>query len=506
LAADLSEAIKQLIQERGMSEEHIRRTIEDTILVAYRRRHKIPEKITVNGKSEPVPVNAVVRFSEDNHVSIFAKKKIVTDTQTAGIAIDPVFEITLLEARKLNPDAEIDDEILIEENPQDFDRSSIHSAKQTARHSIRNIQNASLYDEYKDKVGEIIIGYYQRERNGDIYVNLGKIEGILPKKNQSPREYFHVNDRIKALVSEVKKTPSELEVVLSRTHVDFVRAVLALEVPEVYDKTVEIHRIVRQPGYRTKIAVYSNKEDVDPVGACVGLKGVRIQTIIKELEGEKIDVLKYEVDPCRFIKNALSPAEVREVVILDEGKQQALAVVSDSQLSLAIGKQGNNVKLANKLVGWNIDVKTDSQFAEMDIATESRRAVSQLFGDGNGSGVTENVEEYSRISELPGVDTHVAEELKNNGADYIEDFIALTPEQLVQIRVTSEQLDVLHTLIEEYIDIVEEEEVEAVPAQETEEAEEYECPECGAKITLDMTICPNCGVGLSFEYQDEEDE
>jgi N utilization substance protein A len=473
-----------------MSEEHILRTIEETLITAYRRKYKIPEKRLVNGKQEPNPANAVVRFTDDQKVSLFAKKKIVAE----GEDVNPVFEISLEEARKSSPEAEIGDEFLIEINPKDFDRAAIHSAKQTARHSIRTIQNSSLYDEFKSKVGEIIIGYYQRERNGDIYVNLGKVEGLLPKRYQSPREYFHVNDRIKTLIYDVKKNSSDLQVTLSRTHTDFVRAVLTLEIPEIYDKTVEIHRIVRQPGYRTKIAVYSNKEDVDPVGACVGLKGVRIQSIIKELEGEKIDILKYEVDPALFIKNALSPAEVREVVILDEYKHQALAVVNDSQLSLAIGKQGNNVKLANKLVDWSIDVKTETQFAQMDIASESRRAVSELFSE---------VEEYSRISELPGVDPQVSTEVKNKGADYIEDFIALSPqEQSEKFNLSQEQLDTLNKLIEEYVDIVEEE-VED-PLFEEAEVEEYECPKCGAKITLDMTSCPNCGIGLSFEYEDEE--
>jgi N utilization substance protein A len=165
-----------------------------------------------------------------------------------------------------------------------------------------------------------------------------------------------VNDRIKALITEVNKTPAGLQVVLSRTHTEFVRAIFDLEVPEIYDKTIEIHKIVREPGYRTKLAVYSNRDDVDPVGACVGLKGVRILAIIKELEGEKIDILKYDPDPKRFIKNALSPAEVRDVIILDEAKHQALAVVNESQFSLAIGKQGLNVRLANRLVDWNIDV------------------------------------------------------------------------------------------------------------------------------------------------------
>jgi N utilization substance protein A len=254
----------------------------------------------------------------------------------------------------------------------------------------------------------------------------------------------------------------------------------------------------------------------------VGLKGVRIQAVIRELEGEKIDILKYDPDPRRFIKNALSPAEVRDVITLDEGKHQALAVVNESQLSLAIGKQGLNVRLANRLVDWNIDVKTDAQFEEMDISSESRRAVSELFGDSYG-------EELSRISELPGVDTAVANALLENNIDFIEDFLALSEEELAALKgVNAEQITALRQLIEEFVEIVEEEadegvyegeagaEGEEAPAdeaadseeaaepEETEaEAEEYECPECGAKITVDMTNCPNCGIGLSFEFEEE---
>jgi N utilization substance protein A len=486
-----------------MSEDLILKTIENTLLAAYKRRF---------GNAD----NAIVRFGDDNReVSIYAKKQIVDGVY------DPVSEIDLVDARELNPEAEIGDEILLEVDPREFDRVSVQSAKQTAHQSIREIQKDTLYSEYKDKVGEIIIGYYQRERNGTIYVDLGKMEGILPKKYQSPREIYHVNDRIKALITEVNKTPTGLQVVLSRTHTDFVRAIFELEVPEVYDKTVEIHKIVREAGYRTKLAVYSNRDDVDPVGACVGLKGVRILAVIKELEGEKIDILKYDPDPRKFIKNALSPAEVRDVIILDEGKHQALAVVNDSQLSLAIGKQGLNVRLANRLVDWNIDVKTDSQFAEMDIAAESRRAVSELFGDDYG-------DEISRISELPGVDPQAAQALLDSGVDFIEDFLALSGEQLAGITTVSEgQFEVLRKLIEEYVEIVEEGEEEEEYSEETEEkadeeavsetqeeekpqdeeaaveeAEEYECPECGAKITVDMTNCPNCGIGLSFEYEE----
>jgi N utilization substance protein A len=261
---------------------------------------------------------------------------------------------------------------------------------------------------------------------------------------------------------------------------------------------------------------------VDPVGACVGLKGVRIQAVIRELEGEKIDILKYDPDPRRFIKNALSPAEVRDVILMDEAKHQALAVVTESQLSLAIGKQGLNVRLANRLVDWNIDVKTDAQFEELDISAESRRAVSALFGD-----TDEYEEEISRISELPGVDADAAAALLENEIEYIEDFLALNADAIAALKgVTAEQLDALRKIIEEYVEIVEEDEEaaevsedgdeiietgaeEADPGEtvlseteDAEEIEEYECPECGAKITLNMTSCPNCGIGLSFEYEE----
>jgi len=489
LGTDISQAIRQLQQDKGFSEELTLRTIEDILLAAYKKRF---------GDAE----NAVVKFDEDNmEVSIFAQKMIVEQDNV----YDPVKEIEINEAKELNPDAEIGYDILVEIDPKQFERAAVQSAKHTAHQSIREIQKDSLYSEYKDQVGEIIIGYYQRERNGSIYVDLGKTEGVLPRKFQSPRESYHVNDRIKALIAEVNKEKTGLQIVLSRTHTEFVRKIFELEVPEIYDKTVEIHKIVREAGFRTKLAVYSNREDVDPVGACVGLKGVRIQAVIKELEGEKIDILKYDPDPRRFIKNALSPAEVRDVIILDEGKHTALAVVNDSMLSLAIGKQGLNVRLANKLVDWNIDVKTESQFSQMDIAAESRRAVADLFGDADS-----DVNEISHINELPGVNSGVAQTLLDNGIDLIEDFIALSQEELEAKGVTGAQIDELRKLIEEYVVIVEDETYEEEsekPAEETSEEiaepEEYECPECGAKITVDMTTCPSCGIGLSFEYEEE---
>lgn len=519
MSSDMAMAIKMLIQEKGISEELIKKTIEESLLAAYKKKFGTDE-------------NAVVKFSDDNtEVSIFAQKMIVEDVY------DPVSEISLNDALEYNDECEIGDELLIEINPKEFDRIAIQSAKQRTKQTLRDIQKDTLYSEYKDKVGEMVIGYFQRERNGTIYVDLGKIEGVLPKKFQSPREIYHQNDRIKSLIYEVNKGPNGLQIVLSRTHTDFVRKIFELEVPEIYDHTVEIFKIVREAGYRTKIAVYSNREDVDPVGACVGLKGVRIQAIVRELEGEKIDILKYDPDPRVLIKNALSPAEIQHVILLDEAKKQALVVVDETQFSLAIGKQGLNVRLANRLVDWNIDVKTEAQFEEMDLSAETKKAVSALFEDG-----VEQEEEIVNISELPGISEKYVKLLKENNIELIEDLVSMDLEALSKLEgITEEDAQAIMKIIEDNIEIVEEND-EAAEDEETEEekneetteepdeniveepaeteivneeqevAEEesspeeveeetYECPDCGAEITVDMVNCPVCGVGLSFEEE-----
>ncbi len=453
MASELSDAIRLLVQERGISEDLIRKTIEEFLLAAYKKKF---------GTSD----NAVVQFSdEDGEVTLFAQKEIVDEVY------DPVSEIELPEAKGYDEEAEVGDELLIEINPQEFDRVAVQSAKQKARQTLREIQKDTLYSEFSDKVGEMIIGYYQRERNGNIFVDLGKTEGLMPKRYQSPRETYRPNDRIKALIYEVNKTPTGLQIILSRTHTEFVKRVFELEVPEIYDQTVSIFKLVREPGYRTKIAVYSNREDVDPVGACVGLRGVRIQSIVRELEGEKVDILKYENDPRTFIKNALSPAEVSHVVILDEAKRQALAVVPENQLSLAIGKQGLNVRLANRLADWNIDVKTEAQFGEMDIAAETKRAVSALFGESIGPG--EEEEEITRISELPGITDSLVTALKGNGLEYIEDLVALSEEEMNALTGLDENdVKELRQTIAESVEIIEEQEEAAEAGAEGEEAEE----------------------------------
>ena len=506
MASDLSDAIRMFEQEKGIPRELVLKTIEEFLVAAYKKKYGTAE-------------NVIVRFNdEETEVTVFSRKKIVEEVE------DSVLEIALKDALAYNSECEIGDELLIEINPKDFERIAVQSAKQRAKQKLREIQKDTLYSEFIEKTGEMIIGYYQREKNGNIYVDLGKIEGILPKRYQSPREIYRPNDRIKAIIHEVEKQESGLNIVLSRTHTDFVKKLFELEVPELYDKTVEIFKIVREPGYRTKMAVYSHREDVDPVGACVGLKGVRIQTIVKEMEGEKIDVLKYDPDPRDFIKNALSPAEVESVIILDEAKRQALAVVSENQLSLAIGKQGLNVRLANRLVDWNIDVKTIDQFEEMDISAETKKAVSALFMEDE---YDDKSEEITRIEELPGIHERLVELLRQHGIELIEAFLALDAEQLSSLDgITQQDVESIRAIIDENVEIIEENEAAESAYEESEEKPEdrdenadfaqdntgeededfYECPECGSKITVNMTNCPNCGVGLSFEDEDEDED
>lgn len=456
MSAGLAEAIRAVVQDKGISEDLLVKVIEEFLMAAYKRKF---------GQDD----NAVVQFTDDgNEVTLFARKRIVEDDDLD----DPDTEIPLNEALLLNEECEIGDELLIEINPQEFDRISIQTAKQKARQRIREIQKDTLYSEFIDKVGELVIGYVQRERNGNVFVDLGKAEGILPKRYQSPREVYRANDRIKALIVDVNKGTSGLQIALSRTHTDLVKRIFEIEVPEIYGKTVEIVRIVREPGYRTKIAVASNREDVDPVGACVGLRGVRIQAIVRELEGEKIDILKFDPDPRVLIKNALSPAEVSNVIVLDEPRRQALAIVPEDQLSLAIGKQGLNVRLANRLADWNIDVKTLDQFDEMDLAAESKRAVSALFRD-----LDDPEDEITSVAELPGITSRMIEILERNSITLIEDVIGLSDDELRTLDgMDEESAEGLIQIISDNVEVVEQED-EYDEYEMTDEEEGREPPD-----------------------------
>ena len=488
--SEMADAIRELTQDKGFSLDSVKQTIENTLRAAYKRTFGTAD-------------NCIVTFADDMSDVTVASRKTIVD----GV-YDPVTEIELEDALKLSPECELGDEIDIIVDPKSFDRSAVSVGKQETHKGLNESFKDKLYNEYKDKVGEIIIGYFQREYNGNIYVDLGKVEGVLPKKYQSPREVYQKNDRIKAFIVDLKRISSGLQLVLSRSDPKFVQSILELEVPEIQDKTVEIKKIVRDAGYRTKIAVATTKEDVDPVGSCVGPKGMRIQNVIRELEGEKIDVLRYSDDPIVFIKNALSPAEVNRVVILDDEKKTALAIVDEEQFSVAIGKNGQNVRLANRLCDWSIDVKTEEQAAELDLSEITSRRAQELFS--NNASV--EPDEISVIADLPGVNQEVAAKLAEAGYEDIEKFIvAYEGNELGEIEgVSAEELEEVSKIIHSNVEFVEEEEKEEensepAPSEENsaEEEEEYFCPECGAKITLDMTHCPSCGVEFEFE-EDEE--
>jgi N utilization substance protein A len=274
-----------------------------------------------------------------------------------------------------------------------------------------------------------------------------------------------------------------------------------MEIPEIAQNQIDIVKIVREAGYRTKVAVASRSEDIDPVGACVGLKGNRIQTIMSEIEGEKIDILRYDPNPVTYIKNALSPAQVEDVVIVDKNIYQAVAIVDESQLSLAIGKQGLNVRLANKLCDWQIDVKTPAQFQELDIASEARNKAESIFGNANATeaqgGASEQMPQESGVaddevalSELP-IDKELLKKLQFHDIYSVEEFINLRDEELKSYGdFSDDEIKEIRDTISENVDIVEE---------DAEDAQmQYVCPNCGKPVTPDMTVCPNCGTGLSF--------
>ncbi len=482
---ELSEAVKQLVADKGISEELILKTIEMALLAAYKKKFG-------------TTANAETYIDEENDiVKIYSKKGIVEAVE------NPVFEISLGEAQKLHSGAEMGDELLIELKPEDFGRIAAQTAKQVVRQRLKEIEKDVVYNEFKQREGEMIVGYYQRERNGTIYVNLGRTEGIMPRSQQSPREHYAVGDRIKALLLEVRKGPKGPQIILSRSHPSFVKKTFELEIPELADGTIAIKNIVRDPGYRTKVAVYSPRDEIDPVGACVGMKGIRIQAIVGELEGEKIDIVKWDQDLRRYIENSMNPVKISKIIITDEESNEALVVVHDSQLSIAIGRQGQNIRLVSKLVGMKLDVMPESEFETSEYADYVRKAANELFGG------EEEEAEVVTLSDIPGIDDETLEVLQGAGLNNIEDIIDKDEKELASIEgMTPELTKKLLSTLSENVEVVEEEFVKKEAAAGEEEGavdeEVYECPNCGARITEDMDKCESCGVELVFKEEEEE--
>ena len=337
------DAIYDLEKEKGISKDILIEAIESALVSAYKKNY---------GTSQNVRVNI---DREEGDIDVFMRMDVVEEIE------DELTQISLEEAQEIDPRYEVGDVVEYQVTPKDFGRIAAQTAKQVVVQRIREAERGMVFDNYIERQGEMVTGVVQRISNGTIFVDMGKTEALLPVTEQVPGEQYNVNDRIKVYIMDVKKTAKGPQVFLSRSHPAIVKRLFELEVPEIQDGTVEIKSIAREAGSRTKMAVYTEDENVDPVGACVGNRGVRVQAVVDELFGEKIDIITWSDDPKVLIKNVLSPAKVEEVII-DDDEKSALAIVPDYQLSLAIGKEGQNVRLAARLCGWKIDIKSHSQY------------------------------------------------------------------------------------------------------------------------------------------------
>ena len=347
-AGNLNEVFEELEREKGISREVIVSSLCDAMVAAYKKHLRVKEIENVEA----------ILDEQGGEIGIFKGKTVVKKVE------DEENEISLKDAKEIDEDVELGDEVKLEVTPEQFGRIAAQAANQVLTQRIREAERNLVLNEFLDKKGTLITGIIQKvDERRNVIVNIGKIDAIMPRKEQIPGEFYKPGNRIRVFVLNVKETTRLPQVIVSHAHPEIVRELFELEVPEIEDGIVVIKSISREAGYRTKIAVWSNDPEVDSVGACIGPRGARIQTIVSELKNEKIDIVRYSLDPVEYIVNALSPARVVSVDIMadDEEAHEALVVVPDDQLSLAIGREGQNVRLAHKLTNWKIDIKSASQ-------------------------------------------------------------------------------------------------------------------------------------------------
>ena len=421
MASELYNTIDALSREKGIDPQIVVSAVEDAIVVATRKYYKTQENLRAELDKETGKIRA------------FAVKTIV---ETPEQVEDPVLQVTLDDARKINPNVELGGELQINKQTEGIlGRIAAQLAKQVIFQKVREAERESVYAEYHKHVGEVVNCVVKRFENGDIIVELGKTEGRLGKRDQSKLESFAPNERIRVVITKVDKTAKGPQVMVSRTDPALVQHLFQTEVPEIYDGTVQIRSTAREAGERTKIAVTSRERDVDPVGACVGMKGTRVQSIIRELRGEKIDIIQWNEDVVSFATNAISPAKVSRVSILDSTEKIMEMVVEDSQLSLAIGKKGQNVRLASKLIGWRIDIKS-----EEEKRAEIENQISQM---------QEAVP--TPIENMPGITPALVQKLAASGIATIEQLADLSPEDLENIPgIGSKTVEKIKDVLSEY--------------------------------------------------------
>ncbi len=348
MSSELLDALTLLEKEKGISSDVLIEAIEAALISAYKRNFNQAQNVRVD-------LNL-----ENGSMRVFARKDVVDEVY------DSRLEISIDEARLINPNYQVNDVLEIEVTPKDFGRIAAQTAKQVVTQRVREAERGVIYSEFMDREDDIMTGIVQRLDSKFIYVSLGKIEALLPANEQMPNEKYKPHDRIKVYITKVEKTTKGPQIFVSRTHPGLLKRLFEIEVPEIYDGTVEIRSVAREAGDRSKISVHSDNEEVDPVGSCVGPKGQRVQAIVNELKGEKVDIVRWSEDPVVFVANALSPSKVLDVMV-NEAEKATTVVVPDYQLSLAIGKRGQNARLAAKLTGWKIDIKSQSEAEESGI-------------------------------------------------------------------------------------------------------------------------------------------
>ena len=435
----LQQTIEALAKEKGIEPEVIITAIEDAVLTASRKYYKSDENLRT--KFNP----------ETGQVELFAVRQIVEEVTNSTT------EIALSEAQALYGDeAEIDMEIEFPKPTDVLGRIAAQTAKQVIFQKVREAERENVYEEFSDRVGEVMSGTVKRFENGDIIVEAGRVEALLPRREQSRAENYTTGDRVRAVIREVNKSTKGPQLILSRTDPILLMKLFEQEVPEIYDSTVVIKGAVREAGDRAKVAVYSRERDVDPVGACVGMKGTRVQAIIRELRGEKIDIVEWSEDPVTFVTNALSPARVQRVTVVDDADRVIEVVVEDAQLSLAIGKKGQNVRLAAKLAGWRIDIKNEE---------DKRAEVEAQFAG------LEAVDE-SAILTLPGLDSDQLRKLSEAGLDTADRLLDATTAQLSETVGADEATAAqIQAAVREQVEAAERAAAEAALEAEREEAD-----------------------------------
>ncbi|NPV05138.1 MAG: transcription termination/antitermination protein NusA [Syntrophaceae bacterium] len=408
---ELKRLIEQMGKDKGIEKEVIIEALESAILTAARK--KLGPKVELESKYN----------EEAGELEVFQFKTVVEKV------LDPETQISLEEARRdLDEEAEPGDSLGMKIDAASFGRIAVQTAKQIIIQKVKDAERDKIYDEYKDKKGQIVSGFVQRFEGGSIIVNLGRAEAVIPPSEQIHRETYKRGDRIRAFIVDVKKISKGPQIVLSRTHPGFLRALFELEVPEISEGFIEIVNVAREPGNRSKISVRTLDKDIDPVGACVGMRGSRVQSVVQELKGEKIDIVPYSEDAVKYICSALSPAKVSKVFMYEDERSMEV-IVPDDQLSLAIGKSGQNVRLAVRLTGWKIDVKNESMLQKqaeegpkslMKVPDLDEATAELLFKEGYKSVAALSSADPEALKAIPGMDAEKAQGIVERAAQVVE--------------------------------------------------------------------------------------